>query len=148
MYCVSSVIWSTVDLSRRKPACSRGSCGSTTGLIRLHINVSRILNETQSSEMGLYDLIVSRNAKNTTFEANVATQSRTDRPNYKDAFSSGRAVIPTVENQCLPVLQLNANCDGRACCFLLCGSPIFASYAHTMSMIIPLVSGPSWVGYV
>ena len=51
MYCVSSVTWSTVDLPRRKPACSRGSCGS----MRLCINLSRILNGTQSSEMGLYD---------------------------------------------------------------------------------------------
>ena len=33
---------------------------------------------------------------------------RTDRPRYKDAPSSGRAVIPTVENQGLSVLQLNA----------------------------------------
>ena len=33
---------------------------------------------------------------------------RTDRPRYKDAPSSGRAVIPTVENQGMPVLQLNA----------------------------------------
>ena len=51
MSCVSSVTWSTVDLPRRKPACSRGSCGS----MRLCINLSRILNGTQSSEMGLYD---------------------------------------------------------------------------------------------
>ena len=51
MSCVSSVTWSTVDLPRRKPACSRGSCGS----MRLCINFSRILNGTQSSEMGLYD---------------------------------------------------------------------------------------------
>ena len=49
--CVSSV-----DLPRRKPACSRGSCGSTTGSMRLCINLSRTLNGTQSSEMGLYDL--------------------------------------------------------------------------------------------
>ena len=54
--CVSSVTWSTVDRPRRKPACSRGSCGSTTGSMRLCINLSRILNGTQSSEMGLYDL--------------------------------------------------------------------------------------------
>ena len=33
---------------------------------------------------------------------------RTDRPRYKDAPSSGRADIPTVENQGLSVLQLNA----------------------------------------
>ena len=33
---------------------------------------------------------------------------RTDRPRYKDAPCSGRAVIPTVENQGLSVLQLNA----------------------------------------
>ena len=33
---------------------------------------------------------------------------RTGRPRYKDASSSGRAVIPTVENQGLSVLQLNA----------------------------------------
>ena len=33
---------------------------------------------------------------------------RTDRPRYKDAPSSGRAVVPTVENQGLSVLQLNA----------------------------------------
>ena len=33
---------------------------------------------------------------------------RTDRSRYKDAPSSGRAVIPTVENQGLSVLQLNA----------------------------------------
>ena len=33
---------------------------------------------------------------------------RTDKPRYKDAFSSGRAVIPTIENQGLSVLQLNA----------------------------------------
>ena len=33
---------------------------------------------------------------------------RTGRPRYKDAPSSGRAVIPTVENQGLSVLQLNA----------------------------------------
>ena len=56
MYCVSSVTWSTVDRPRREPACSRGSCGSTTGSMRLCINLSRILNGTQSSEMGLYDL--------------------------------------------------------------------------------------------
>ena len=36
---------------------------------------------------------------------------RTDRPRYKDASSSGRAVIPTVENQGLSVLQLNANAN-------------------------------------
>ena len=36
---------------------------------------------------------------------------RTDRPRYKDASSSGRAVIPTVESQGLSVLQLNA--EGR-----------------------------------
>ena len=35
MYCVSSVTWSTVDLPRRKSACSRGSFGSTTGSMRL-----------------------------------------------------------------------------------------------------------------
>ena len=45
-----------LDLPRRKPACSRGSCGSTTGSMRLCINLSRILNGTQSSEMGLCDL--------------------------------------------------------------------------------------------
>ena len=56
MSCVSSVTWSTVDRPRRKPACSRGSCGSTTGSMRLCIILSRILNGTQSSEMGLYDL--------------------------------------------------------------------------------------------
>ena len=44
------------DQSRRKPACSRGSRGSTTGSMRLCINLSRILNGTQSSEMGMYDL--------------------------------------------------------------------------------------------
>ena len=33
---------------------------------------------------------------------------RTDRPRYKYASSSGRAVIPTVENQGMSVLQLNA----------------------------------------
>ena len=53
---VSSVTWSTADLPRRKPACSRGRCGFTTGSMRLCINLSRILNGTQSSEMGLYDL--------------------------------------------------------------------------------------------
>ena len=56
MSCVSSVTWSTVDPPRRKPACSRGSCGLTTGSMRLCINLSRILNGTQSSEMDLYDL--------------------------------------------------------------------------------------------
>ena len=56
MYCVSGDTWSTVDLPWWKPACSRGSCGSTTGSTRLCINLSRILNGTQSSEMGLYDL--------------------------------------------------------------------------------------------
>ena len=56
MSCVSSVTWSTVDRPGRKPACSRGSCGSTTGSMRLCIMLSRILNGTQSSEMGLYDL--------------------------------------------------------------------------------------------
>ena len=60
MYCVSSVTWSTVDRPRRKPACSRGSCGSTTWSMRLCINLSRILNGTQSSEIGLYDLGVLR----------------------------------------------------------------------------------------
>ena len=53
MYCVSSVTWSTVDLPRRKPACSRGRCRSTTGSMRLCII---ILNRTQSSKMGMYDL--------------------------------------------------------------------------------------------
>ena len=53
---VVRVTWSTVDQPRRKPACSRGSCGSTTGSMRLCINLSRILNLTQSSEMGLYEL--------------------------------------------------------------------------------------------
>ena len=48
--------WSTVDLPRRRPACSRGSCGSTTGSTQLCINLSRIFNRTQNSEMGLYDL--------------------------------------------------------------------------------------------
>ena len=33
---------------------------------------------------------------------------RTDRPRYKDAPYSGRTVIPTVENQGMSVLQLNA----------------------------------------
>ena len=33
-----------------------GSCGATTGSMQLCINLSRILNGTQSSEMGLYDL--------------------------------------------------------------------------------------------
>ena len=56
MSCVSSVTWSTFDLPRQKPACSRGSFGSTTGTMRLCINLSRIVNGTHSSEMGLYDL--------------------------------------------------------------------------------------------
>ena len=42
MYCLSSVTWSTVDLPRRKPACSRGSCRSTTVSMPLCINLSRI----------------------------------------------------------------------------------------------------------
>ena len=56
MYCVSSVTLSTVDLPRRKPACFGGTCGSTIVSMRLCINLSRILNGTQSSEMGLSDL--------------------------------------------------------------------------------------------
>ena len=56
MYCVSCVTWSTVYIPRRNPACFRGSCGSTTGSMRQCINLSRILNGTQSSAMGLYDL--------------------------------------------------------------------------------------------
>ena len=58
--CISSVLlkytWSTVDLPRRKPACSRGRCGSTTGSMQLSVNLSRILNGMQCSEMGMYDL--------------------------------------------------------------------------------------------
>ena len=56
MYCVSIVNWSIFDLPRRKQACSRGSCGSTTGSMRLCDNLSRILNGMQSREMSLYDL--------------------------------------------------------------------------------------------
>ena len=55
MYWVSSITWPTVDLPRRNPACSRGRCESTTGSMRLWINLSRNLNGAQSSEMGLYD---------------------------------------------------------------------------------------------
>ena len=40
MYCVSSVTWSTV---------------ATTGSMRLCMNLSRILNETQISDMGMYE---------------------------------------------------------------------------------------------
>ena len=57
MSCVSSVsLPGPPYLPRRKPACSRGRCGFTTGSMRLCINLSRILNGTQSSEMGLYHL--------------------------------------------------------------------------------------------
>ena len=56
MSCVSRVILSTVDLSWGKLNCSRENCGSSTESMRLCINLSRILNGTQSNEMGLYDL--------------------------------------------------------------------------------------------
>ena len=53
---VMRVTWSTVDLPRRKPACSLGSCGSMTGSRRACRRRSMSLYGTQRRAIGRYPL--------------------------------------------------------------------------------------------